>query len=173
MKKAEKPLFVENLKEELKSATLACLIDYSGLSVKMQQDLKKRLKEVDAKMLIVKNTLFRLAGKEALDSEEIVSDTVLKGPTALIITEEDPIAPLQVLAKFAEEFEIPQFKVGVVEGAYQNTDALIGLSKLPSKDVLVAQTVGGIAAPLYGLVGTLQANLQKLVFVLNQASTKS
>jgi large subunit ribosomal protein L10 len=168
MKKVEKSFFVQNLAEELKAASSVVLIDYSGLSVKMQQDLKKRLKEVESKMLVVKNTLFKLAGVDAKISKEVLTDTVLTGPNALVFTEADPIAPLQVLGKFAKENEIPQLKVGVVEGSFQDKEELIALSKLPSKDALVGQVIGTIAAPTYGIVNVLQTNLQKLVYVLNE-----
>ena len=172
MKKSQKTFFVNNLTEELKSANAAILINFAGMSVKVQQDLKKRLKAVDAKMIVVKNTLFKLAGEKAKIPQETMTDTALSGQTALIITENDPVAPLQVLGKFAKEFEIPQLKVGIIEGFFQNEENLIKLSKLPNKDALVAQALGAISAPLYGLIGTLQGNLQKLVFVLNEAKNQ-
>lgn len=172
MKKTEKSFFVQNLAEELKSASSIVLIDYSGLNVKSQQELKKKLREVGAKMIVVKNTLFKLAGESVGFSSGALTDSVLSGPTALVLTEEDPITPLAVLAKFAKEFELPQLKVGVVEGSFQNKDALVTLSKLPGKNALVAQVVGSIAGPLYGLVGTLNTNMQNLVSILKQASEK-
>lgn len=172
MKKAEKSFFVDNLAEELKSAKSAILINFSGMGVKTQQELKKRLTEVDARMVVVKNTLFKLAGKKADIPKETLSDATLSGQTALILADKDPLSPLQILAKFAQEFEVPQFKVGIVEGYFQDKEALITLSKLPGKGALVAQAVGTIGAPISGLVGTLQGNLQKLVFVLNQAKEK-
>ena len=103
MKKQEKIFFVENLTEELRSAKSVVLINYAGLSVKAQQELKKRLKEVGARMLVVKNTLLKRAGEAAKVDKEILSDTVLTGQTALVIAEDDPIAPLGVLGKFAKE----------------------------------------------------------------------
>jgi|SRR3989304_7110396 len=172
MKKSEKPFFVDNLTEELKSATGYILVDFNGLTVKMQQDLKKRLRESNGKMVVVKNTLFKLSAKNAKSPEEIMSDTVLEGPTALIMTEEDPIAVLQVVAKFAKEAEIPQLKVGVIDGSFQNKEALMKLASLPSKSVLQAQVIGSLLAPSYGLVATLQGNLQKLVWILMEASKK-
>ncbi len=172
MKKGQKTFFVENLAEELKSANSVVLINFAGMGVKTQQELKKRLKEVDAKMVVIKNTLFRLAGEKVKLPTETLSDTALAGQTALIITEKDPITPLQVLAKFTKEFEVPQLKVGIVEGYFQNEEELTKLSKLPGKDGLVAQVVGAIASPMYGLIGTLQGNLQKLVFVLNEAKNQ-
>ena len=172
MKKDQKTFFVDNLTEELKTANAAILINFAGMSVKVQQDLKKRLKAVDAKMIVVKNTLFKLAGEKTKIPQEAMTDTALSGQTALVVTEKDPVAPLQVLGKFAKEFEIPQLKVGVIEGFFQNEENLVKLSKLPSKDALVAQALGTISAPLYGLIGTLQGNLQKLVFVLNEAKNQ-
>jgi large subunit ribosomal protein L10 len=168
MRKSDKQPFVENLTTELKSATSVVLVDYAGLSVKMQQELKKRLKESGAKMTIAKNTLFRIAAKDAGYPEEVGQDAVLSGPTALIMTKDDPIAPLQVIAKYAKEFEIPQFKIGIIEGGFQDKEALVKLSKLPGKEVLFAQAVGAVAAPMYGLVGTLQGNLQKLIWILQE-----
>lgn len=173
MRKQEKSFFVQNLAAELKSASSVVLVDYSGLNVKAQQDLKKRLKEVEAKMVVVKNTLFKLAAQSIKAEKEVITDTVLSGPTAVVITEKDPIAPLQVLAKFAKELEIPQLKVGIIEGSFQNKESLIALSKLPGKDALIAQAMGAISAPLYGLVATLQGNLQKLVYILEQKSKKA
>ena len=172
MKKTEKSLFVQNLTEEIKASSAVVLVDYAGLSVKMQQDLKEKLREVNARMVVAKNTLLRLAATDAKVSSEIYDDSAISGPTALIMTEGDPIAPLQVVSKFAKEFSIPSLKVGIVEGSFQDTENLTKLSKLPSKDVLYAQAVGAIGGPLYGLVYSLQANMTKLVYVLNEASKK-
>jgi large subunit ribosomal protein L10 len=173
MRKIDKQPFVENLTSELKSATSVVLVDYAGLSVKMQQELKARLKESGAIMTVAKNTLFRIAAKDAGYPKEVGEDTVLAGPTALVMTKEDPIAPLQVIAKFAKEFEIPQFKVGVIEGGFQDKQALLKLSTLPGKDVLFAQALGAVSAPLYGLVGTLNANVQKLLWILKSKAEQS
>jgi len=170
MKKAEKGFFVQNLTEELKGASSIVLVDYSGLNVKAQQDLKKKLRAVNAKMLVVKNTLLKMAGESAKVPKQTITDTVLSGPTALILSEEDPFSPLQVLGKFTQEHDIPQFKVGIIDGKFQGKDELVALSKLPSKEILVGQTVGVIGAPLYGIVSVLQGNLQKLIYILKEAS---
>ncbi len=172
MKKTQKSFFVENLVEELKSTESAILVNFSGMGVKTQQELKKRLSEVGARMLVVKNTLFKLAGKKAGLPKEALADDILAGQTALVLSDKDPISPLQVLAKFAKEFEVPQLKIGIIEGFIQDKESLIKLSKLPDKKALVAQVVGSMATPMYGLIGTLQGNLQKLVFVLNEAKQK-
>jgi large subunit ribosomal protein L10 len=172
MKKTEKAFFVENLTEELKLATSVVLVDYTGLSVKDQQELKKNLKKVGARMFVAKNTLFRLAGNKAKLPEKSLEDTVLTGPTAFVLTEEDPIAPLQVLDKFASKKDIPQFKVGIIEGSFQAKDSLMKLAKLPGKDALLSQTAGSIGAPLHGIVTVLQANLHSLIYILKTKSGK-
>jgi large subunit ribosomal protein L10 len=170
MKRSEKIFFVDNLGEELTDATSLVLIDYTGLSVKKQQELKKQLKAVGAKLFVAKNTLFKLAAQKAKLSKELLSDTVLAGPTAFIVTGDDPIAPIQILAKFAKTNEIPQFKVAVVEGQFQDRQSLIRLSELPTKEVLFSQVMGTISAPAFNLVATLQGNLQKLVWMLEKRS---
>lgn len=167
MKKLEKPQFVEGLAKDLSGSTTVVLVDYSGLGVKAQQELKKRLKEVGARMFVAKNRLFKLAGLKVKLPEEALTDTVLSGQTAFIISNADPIAPIQVIANFAKEFEIPQFKVGIVEGKFQGKDTLLALSKLPSKEILFSQVVGGIAAPMYGILAVTKANIQKLLYILN------
>jgi len=166
MKKAEKVLFVDNLTKELQEAKSVVLVNYSGLSVKSQQELKSRLRDVGSRMLVVKNTLLKRAGESAKIDKEILADTVLTGQTALIIADEEPIAPLSILGKFAKEFDTPKFKVGVVEGSFQNAEALIKLAALPGRDILLSQLLGVLMSPSYELVGSLSGNMQKLVYVL-------
>ena len=174
MKKAEKAFFVDNLTEELKSAKSVVLINYAGLTVKAQQELKRRLAEVGANMLVVKNTLLKRAGEAVNIDKEVLTDTVLSGQTALIIAKEDALAPIGVLGKFAKEFAVPQFKVGIVEGKFQDNESLVKLSTLPGKDALLGQLLGVLMAPSYGLVGTLSGNMQKLIYILTaQAESKS
>ena len=129
-------------------------------------------------MVVVKNTLLKRAGEVAGMDKELLADSILTGQTALIISSADPIAPIQILGKFAKEFvseaglPIPKFKVGVVEGSFQDESALAKLSTLPGRDALLGQLLGTLMGSQYGLVGTLNANLQKLVNILDQASKK-
>ena len=168
MYKAEKVTLVDNLVEELKDAKSLVLVNYTGLNVKSQQELKRRLKEVNGRMVVVKNTLLKRAIERAKLDDQMATDEILQGQTALVIADEDPIAPIQTLGKFAKETELPKFKVGVVEGSFQNSEALAKLSTLPGRDALLGQVLGALIAPEYGLVGTLQGNIQKLLFILKQ-----
>lgn len=172
MKKQEKVFFVSNLTEEIKSAKSVILVNYAGLSVKAQQELKKRLTEVGAKMLVVKNTLLKRAGEAAKVDSQVLSDTVLAGQTALILASEDSIAPLSTLGRFSKEFEVLSFKVGVIDGAFQDSEVLLKLSNLPSKDALLGQLLGVLMGPSYGLISTLNANTEKLLYILNQKTSQ-
>ena len=166
MLKAQKVTLVENLTKELQGAKSLVLVNYTGLNVKAQQELKKRLNEAEGYMVVVKNTLLKRAAKEANLDEGMLTDEVLQGQTALIVAKEDALAPIQVLGKFAKEFELPKFKVGIVDGTFQDEASLAKLSTLPGRDVILGQLLGSLMSPMYGLVGTLQSPMQKLVYIL-------
>jgi large subunit ribosomal protein L10 len=170
MRKADKISFVNTLTQELQTTKSVVLVDYTGITVKAQQDLKKRLKDIQSKMLVVKNTLLKRAGEAAKIDKKVLDDSVLAGQTAVITAEGDPIQPLQVLYKFAKEFETPSFKAGVIDGNFYNKEMLIKIAQLPSKEILLGQTVSSIASPIYGIVNILQGNLQKLLYILKSKS---
>ena len=150
MKKLEKIEFVKNLQEELKDAKSVVLVNYAGLGVKAQQELKKRLTEVGGRMIVVKNTLLKLAGEAAGVDKQILTGEILVGQTALVIATDDPVAPIQTLGKFAKEFlsvdglPVPKFKVGVVDGLFQDQTSLSKLSTLPGRDALLGQFLGSV-----------------------------
>lgn len=168
MLKIQKTQLIKDMTRELSNAQTIVFVDYGGLNMSSQQELKKRLKEIGARMIVVKNTVLRLAGTEAKIDDQVLTDSVLSGQTAVILSSADPVAPIQILGKFAKEFELPKFKVGIVEGTFQNTENLSKLSKLPSKEILYGQVVGSMASPMYGMVFSLNANMQKLVYILDQ-----
>jgi large subunit ribosomal protein L10 len=172
MKKIEKSIFVQNLSEILKSSSSYVLVNFSGMGVKKQQEFKSRLKEAGAKMLVVKNTLFRLAGKLAKTPNEILSEKVLSGQTAIISTEEDPISPLKVINDFSKEDSVPELKAGVIEGHFQDKDSLSKLSIIPSKEALFSNLNNLILSPIYGLMHTLKLKQYELIFLLNSAKNK-
>jgi large subunit ribosomal protein L10 len=167
MLKAAKIDLVKDLVEELKSAKSVVLVNYTGLHVKGQQELKHRLNAVGARMIVVKNTLLKRAIESAnLDVKTTTSD-ILSGQTAVVVALEDSVAPVQVLGKFAKEFELPKFKVGIVDGMFQDNASLTKLSTLPNRDVLLGQVLGSLMSNLYSLVGTLNSPMQQLLYTLN------
>ena len=168
---AKKDLVV-SLTPRLKNASSVVFVNYTGLSVTLQQKLKSELKAIGSDMTVVKNTLIRRAGKEAGILEDVLTDEVLSGQTALILTEGDAVATIQVIGKFVKENQVPQFKIGIVDGNLQDKNALVKISTLPTKDVLYSQVVGSLMSPMYGLVGTLNGNMQKLLYILKEVSTR-
>jgi large subunit ribosomal protein L10 len=170
MLKSQKITFVDNLTRDLKAAESLVLVNYTGLDVKGQQELKKRLETVDSYMVVVKNTLLKRAAVEAKLDKDMLTDEVLSGQTALIVANGDSVAPIQILGKFTKEFEKPKFKVGIVDGMFQDTANLTKLSTLPGRDALLSQLLGTLMSPMHGLVGTLQGPMSKLVYMLDQKS---
>lgn len=166
MKKEDKKQVVESLKNELVDATSVILVNHTGMNMGAQNELKKRLKAVDARMVVVKNTLIERAGKDAGLPEETLTDTVLSGQSALVIAKGDPVAPVQVVGKFGKEFDLPKFKIGIVEGSFRDAAELAKIATLPSKDVLYSQVLGSLLASQYGLVSVLENNAQMLIYVL-------
>jgi large subunit ribosomal protein L10 len=173
MNKTEKAVLVDNLTKELKEAKSVILVDYAGLGITQQRELKKRLKEISARFFVSKNTLLKLAGKNAKVSDEALTDTVLSGQTALVFADADPVKPLSVLNKFAKEFERPKLKVGIIEGSFQNKGELETLAALGSKDAVIGGVIGILNAPTFNLVNTLHAKLHELVYVLSNLKSQN
>ena len=150
----QKKQAVAELVEKLKSAQAGVLVDYRGLTVEEDTDLRRKLREAGVEYKVVKNTLTRFAANEVglsgLDNE-------LNGPTALAISAEDPVAPAKVLSDFAKSNECLKIKAGFLDGAVISLDEVTKLAKTPSRETLIAQIMGSLNAPISNLVRTLQA----------------
>lgn len=160
---------VDLLVEKLNKANSVVLTDQSGLTVSLSSELKKKLKAVEAESLVAKNTLLKLAAQKT--GHEIPTEA-LEGPTAALFAYGEPISPLKELTTFAKTNEKPKIKVGFLGKDLLTAEKITALAKLPSKEVLRGQVVGGLYSPLYGMVGVLNANLRNLVYVLNQVAQK-
>lgn len=168
--KSEKKEKVEKLAQVMKGGASVAFVDYTGMGVKAQQELKKRLKEAGAVMLVAKNTLLKIAGEKAGMPEEVLDEKVLAGQTALVVGKEDGVSPIQILGKYLSEFELPKFKAGVVEGQYRNQADLTAIASLPGREELLGQITGAVAGPMYGLIGILQGKIQELIYILDTKS---
>ncbi|HEY4694984.1 MAG TPA: 50S ribosomal protein L10 [Candidatus Nanoarchaeia archaeon] len=156
---------VAQLREKLSRAKTVVLADQSGLSVSKIGELKKKLKGVDAEILVAKNTLLKIAAREAGYE---VPDETLVGPTAALFAYDDEVAPLRELSTFAKENEKPSVKVGFLGKTLLSVERIAQLGRLPSKEVLHRRVVGSLYSPLYGVVSVLNANLKNLVYALDQ-----
>ncbi|MGE5397041.1 MAG: 50S ribosomal protein L10 [Chitinophagales bacterium] len=159
----DKKAAVKDLNEKFSNANMVVLTDYRGLNVSEISELRGKLRESGCEMRVIKNTLTRLAVKET-SFEELLP--FLEGPNAAVFCAEEIVQPAKTLFDFARTHKNLEIRVGVLEGKVLKPEEVKTLSTLPPKEVLVAQVIGGIQAPLYGLVYVLQANITGLARVL-------
>ena len=164
MKREEKARVIEELAEKLRGGA-AVLVDYQGMDVAQSTRLRARSRDAGVEFVVAKNTLTRRAAGEA--GVEDLSE-YLVGPTALAFSE-DPVASAKLMAEFADQVESFALKGGLLEGGRVLDEAeVVALSRLPGREQLLAQVVGGISSPLTGLVNVLNNTVQGLVIALNQ-----
>ena len=150
----EKQQVVAELTEKLKNAATGIFVDYRGLSVAEDTELRSKLRAANVEYKVIKNTLCRFAIKE-VGLDEI--DPILNGPTALAISEEDPVAPAKILADFAKENEKLEIKAGFMDGAVMSLDEIKKLAATPSRETLLATILSSLNAPASNLARLLQA----------------
>ena len=150
---------VEVLSGKIKEATSVVFVDYKGITVAKDAELRKQFRDAGVEYTVVKNTLTRFAAKEnGYDFTE-----VLNGTTAMASTTGDPIAPARIVCEFAKKNKLPMhIKGGIVEGSVLSVDQLNSFGELPSKDALVASVLGTFLAPISSLAFVLdQIRIQK------------
>lgn len=163
--RAQKEENVQTLTNKLAEAKSVVFADYKGLNMKALSDLRNDLRKQQAEFSVTKNNLLT----RALENSKLkADDQALMGPTATLFTFEDEISPIKALVQALKTAGVGSIKGGLVEGEYYDQYKIIQLSNLPSKDELRAKVVGGLGAPLYGIVGVLQANIRNLVYALDQ-----
>ena len=154
-----KKAVVEALESKIKEASSVVFVDYKGITVAQDTELRKQFREAGVEYTVVKNTLTNFAAKNAgYDFSE-----VLNGTTAMASTTGDPIAPARIVCEFAKKNKNTlSIKGGVVEGSVLSADQLNGFGELPSKDALVASVLGTFLAPISSLAFVLdQIRMQK------------
>jgi large subunit ribosomal protein L10 len=161
MKKEDKERVVSDLTERLKSTETLLVADYRGLTMPQIDELRTKLLEHGARFAVVKNTLTRRAAKAA-GSDALLA--LLDGPTAIAFLESDgdPVAVAKALVDAARETRVLELRGGMLEGRPVERDEIESLAKLPPADVLRAQVLGAIAAPVTAIVGLFTAPLQDL-----------
>ena len=154
-----KKVVVEALTGKIQEATSVVFVDYKGITVAQDTELRKQFREAGVEYTVVKNTLTNFATKNAgYDFSKI-----LNGTTAMASTTGDPIAPARIVCEFAKKNKLPlSIKGGVVEGSVLSADQLNGFGELPSKNALVASVLGTFLAPISSLAFVLdQIRMQK------------
>jgi large subunit ribosomal protein L10 len=166
MLKQEKERVVAELTERLKGSQTLLVADYRGLTMTAIDDLRTKLLESGARFQVVKNTLTRRAA-EAAGAEALLA--LLEGPTAIAFLEADadPVAAAKALSDAARSTRVLAIRGGLLEGRPVGADEVESLAKLPPVDVLRAQVLGAVTAPLTTIVGLFNAPLQNLVGLID------
>ena len=149
---------IQEISENIKDAQSVVVVDYRGLTVAQDTELRKTLREADVTYKVYKNTLVKraIAGTEF----ESLSDS-LEGPNAFAISKTDATAPARILAKFAKTAPALELRAGVVEGNFYDEAGMKAIATVPSREELLSK-----------LLGSLQSPITNLARVLNQIAEK-
>jgi large subunit ribosomal protein L10 len=159
----QKKQIVADIKESLSRAQSVVVAEYRGLNVGEQTELRAKLRDAGAEMKVLKNTLV----KRATDEHGITGlDSYLEGPTTWVFSIEDPVAASKIMMEYAKTHKKLVIKGGILEKKVIDAKGIEALASLPSREVLLAQVLAGMQAPLSGMVNVLQGPLRKFVYAL-------
>jgi large subunit ribosomal protein L10 len=166
MLRSEKERVVAELSKRLRDTDTLMVADYRGLTMPEIDELRSRLLEAGARFTVVKNTLTRRAAEEAGTTEVL---DLIDGPTAIAFLEADgdPVAAAKVLNEAARANDVLVIRGGLLEGTVVGDAEIKRLATLPAAEVLRAQLVGAVVAPLTTVVGLFTAPLRDLVGIID------
>ncbi|OGH14805.1 MAG: 50S ribosomal protein L10 [Candidatus Levybacteria bacterium RIFCSPLOWO2_02_FULL_37_10] len=165
----KKEKIVQKLTDKIQKANSLVFTNYQGMTHKQLEELKKRLKEVDAEFSVTKNTLLKLALKSSefgvLSSEK--EDPALQNPTATLFVYDDVIAPLKQIAKTLKLLGLPTIKFGIIDNQALTGEQVLRIASLPSREVLISQLAQTLKSPIYRFHRALSWNMNKFVMTLS------
>ena len=153
----KKPI-VEEISELLKEAKSAVLVDYRGLTVEQDTNLRRQLREAGVVYKVYKNTMINFA-VQGTEYEELSKH--LEGPTAIAVSNEDATAPARILYDFAKTAEALELKAGVVEGTYYDSEGIKVIATIPSREVLLSKFLGSIQSPITNFARVIKQIAEK------------
>ncbi len=165
----QKEEIVQKLRKEFEDVSAVFVTSFKGMTVEESNELRKLLREKQARYQVIKNTLLRRAS--AGTSVEPLQEFI-EGPTAIALAHGDPVEVAKVLVEFAKEHETLINRGGVLQGKPVEASALEQLAKLPSREILLAQLLGTLQAPLANFVGLLSAIPRNFLYVLKAIEEK-
>ena len=168
--KLQKQDIVQSYADKLEKAKSVVFVDYSGVKVKENQQLRKDCKKENAEYLAAKKSLLKRA-LEKKGVTEINPDT-MQGSLGVVFGYEDEVAPAKLVYTFIKKNKIMSILAGIVDSKILSAQEINVLAKLPSKQELLAKMVGSLNAPISGFVNVLAGNLRGLVQVLNAIKEK-
>lgn len=149
---------IDEIKDNFDGAQGVVVVNYSGLTVEQDTQLRKQLREAGVVYKVYKNTLVKraIAGTEFEPMTE-----ALEGPNAIAICKDDATAPARVLANFAKTAEALELKCGVVEGTYYDATGIAAIASIPSRDELLAKFLGSIQSPITNFARVIKQIAEK------------
>jgi large subunit ribosomal protein L10 len=160
---AQKQQIAEDLRDRFTKSAIVVVADYKGLDVGAMNSLRRKLREENIEFQVVKNTLLTRAAKDT--GVEVICD-FFKGPSAVALSYDDPVAPAKVLTQFARENVHLEIKVGVMNGKLLDAMQIMALAKLPSREVLLSQFLAALNAVPTSFVRTMAEIPRQLLNVL-------
>lgn len=155
MNKENKQELVAEMHDKLLRAKAIFAADFRGMSVGQATELRNELRKANVEYKVVKNTLLEIAAK-GTDKEGL--NPFYKGPTAIALSYDDPVAAAKVLSKFNKDATVPfKLKAGVLTGKAIDVNDIQALADLPSREVLIAKMLGSMQAPASNFVRVLAA----------------
>lgn len=168
LSRTQKVTRTEALAERLRAVRALYLADFTGLNVQSLTRLRRQLRAAGAELVVVKNTLCRRAVR-GLDFPEI--EAFLRGPTALVLGTQDPLAPVRVLREFAQENDQkPAIRAGILERRVVTGPEIEALASLPPREVILAGLAGAVTAPVAGIAGVLSAILRDVALLIEEVA---
>ncbi len=158
---------VSQIEQWLRAAQMVVVADYRGLTVAEMSRLRSNLRAAKVEFHVTKNTLARIAARNVGVPE---LERFLEGPTAMAFGLGDPVETARAIVEAQKEPKPITVKGAVLDGRVLTFEDLVQLSKLPSREVLLAQVVGAMQAPLVGLVSVLSGPIRSLIYVLQARS---
>ena len=149
---------VEEISELLNGAATAVVVDYRGLTVAEDTELRKQLREAGVVYKVYKNTMINFAIK---DTEFADLAQHLEGPTAIAVCKDDATAAARVLAKFAKTAEALEIKGGVVDGIYYDAVGIGQIASIPSREVLLSKLLGSMQSPITNFARVIKQIAEK------------
>ena len=149
---------VQEISENVKDAQSVVVVDYRGLTVAEDTELRKQLREAGVTYKVYKNTLMNFAFK-GTDFESLAP--VLEGPSAIAISSADATAPARILAKFAKTAPALEMKAGVVEGTFYDAEGIKAIAAVPSREELLSKFLGSIQSPIMNFARVLKQIAEK------------
>ena len=149
---------VDEIKAMLEGAAGAVIVDYRGLTVEQDTQLRKQLREAGVAYKVYKNTLIKRAA-EGTDFAALAPQ--LEGPTALAVSKEDATAPARILANFAKTAEKLEIKGGVVEGNAYDAAGIMEIAKIPGREALISRLLGSMQSPITNMARVLNQIAEK------------